>query len=83
MNLTQWIEKNGVTGIANYLKINRSVVGHWKGGKVLPRPEMMQVIVKRTKGQITYAEMIEEYLTESARIARLDKCARVMNRKKT
>lgn len=63
MKLTTWIEKNGGNGPTGaLLGIARNNVYAWGAGVALPRPAMMKRIVELTRGKVSYAEMVEEFV---------------------
>lgn len=64
MLLSAWIEKNGGTlKTGNLLGVQRNVVYAWRRGG-LPRAALMKTIVTKTKGRVSYADMIEGHLAK-------------------
>lgn len=70
MLLTQWIDKNGGAGPTSaLLGLKRNAIYAWRIGRALPRPEAMAKIYTRTKGRVSYKEMVEEHLDRKAKLA--------------
>ena len=63
ITLFDFIVERGPTKISKLLNVNESTVRQWKRGYCLPRPEVMMRIKKLTRGQLTYAEMIETHFS--------------------
>ncbi len=60
--LESWIKKSGGTqGVSKILGVKRSAVYSWLDKSVLPRPVVMQRIVIKSKGAVTYDAMINSY----------------------
>ncbi len=62
LTLKLWINDMTVRKVANLCGTQESTVRHWRRGYCLPRVEQMALIVKTTKGKLTYSEMIETFL---------------------
>lgn len=62
MTLTKWITLEGGSKVARSLDVSLSRVSHWKSKRVLPTPKLMKRIVSKSKKQVTYKEMIEDFL---------------------
>lgn len=70
MYLTTWIDKTGGTlQTAKFLGIKRNAVYAWRHGVAFPRPATMKLIVDRTRGRVSYKEMIEEYVARKKKAA--------------
>ena len=48
--------------IAKICKVEPRTIYKWRSGKTLPTPHNMQHIVRKTKGRVSYKDMIEFYL---------------------
>lgn len=71
MKLSTWIDSNGGNAATGkILGIQRNVSYAWRNGVALPRPEMMRAIVKKTRGRVSYGEMVEEFLEKRAKPTR-------------
>jgi hypothetical protein len=63
MKLSTWIEsKGGNVKAAALLGVNRNCAYAWRRGVALPRAHIMKLIVAKTSGKVSYAEMVDEYL---------------------
>lgn len=65
MQLSTWIEKEGPKKVAKDFGVDPSTVSFWRKGKSLPRPHHMAQIVKRSKGKVTFANIIEHFLANN------------------
>lgn len=59
--LSAWIDEVGVNKIAQIFCIERTTVRKWRTGTFLPKAFHMYAIVKLSKGQVTYDNMIETW----------------------
>jgi hypothetical protein len=65
MKLSTWIDKNGgTTRTGEILGVQRNCVYAWRKGVALPRAIVMKKIKDRTRGAVSYDEMIEEFLAK-------------------
>lgn len=63
MKLSTWIDKNGGNAATGkILNVGRNRVYSWRAGVALPNPQMMYRIVKTTRGRVSYAEIIGEWV---------------------
>ncbi len=59
MTLTDWVKlQGGYRKTGKLMGVAESCVNAWLRGRSLPRPDLMQRIVKLSKGKVTYDEMI-------------------------
>lgn len=55
----RWIRQNGGTkGVANALGVSQKGVQHWISGYCKPRAEIAYRILKLSKGQLTFSEIV-------------------------
>ncbi len=60
--LQVFVKKNGGTaGVSKMLRVQRSAIYAWLDKTVLPRPVVMQRIVKLSKGAVSYDALISDY----------------------
>ena len=59
LTLKKWIEKRGVSWVAQALRVHPATVGHWRRGFCLPTPAKMEQIVALSKGAVTYKMIIQ------------------------
>lgn len=70
MNLSQWIAKEGGTGkVAKKLNVPSNCVYAWKVGNAIPRPDVMQRIVRTSRGKVSYDSMVAQYVANRKRNA--------------
>ena len=63
MLLSQWIEaQGGPEKVSATLGVKRNCVYAWKAGRAIPRVQHMKTIVTKSKGKVSYEEMINPYL---------------------
>lgn len=62
LTLNEWIDLKGMKNVADLLNVPMGNVSHWYHYKALPRPEIMQKIVKHTDGIVSYESIIEDHL---------------------
>lgn len=71
MMLSTWIKKQGGTGaVGKLLNVERNCVYAWLHGTSIPRPITMQQVVKKSRGAVSYDDMIEEYKVNMAKKAK-------------
>jgi molybdenum-dependent DNA-binding transcriptional regulator ModE len=63
MNLSKWIEKNGgINRAAKQLGVSIHRVYAWQAYACLPKAAMMRQIFEKTRGAVSYKELVDEYL---------------------
>lgn len=67
MNLQVWIKKQGIKNVSKMLGVSKDRVGQWARGYVLPQDALKKKIVSLTKGEVTYASMIEYHYSTKNR----------------
>jgi len=68
MRLSHWIKEQGGTAkVGQLLDIKRNAVYAWLAGTAIPRPITMQKLVVKSKGKVTYDDIINEYKANLAR----------------
>ncbi len=65
MRLDVWIEKTGPKEVAKQLKVDPSTISNWRTGKSFPKPERLVQLYKLSMGRVTYAEMIQHFLSKN------------------
>lgn len=74
MKLSVWIkEKGGNTMAARFLGVERNCAYAWVEGISLPRAHVMKLIVQKSKGKVTYKEMVDEYLEKKSKPRKISK----------
>jgi len=67
MNFNKWILETKPRILAKHLQIDPSAVSAWQTKRTCPRPKHMTKILKLSRGKITYADIINYYLSERAK----------------
>lgn len=70
MLLSTWIAKKGGTIKAGaLLGTERNNVYAWMKGRACPRPQAMRLIVQKSGGSVSYADIVDEYLKKHESLA--------------
>lgn len=63
VNLRTYIDMVGREKFCTMVGVTPQVMYNWYHLKSLPRPELLTEIVKTSRGKITYADIIEPFVT--------------------
>jgi DNA-binding transcriptional regulator YdaS (Cro superfamily) len=67
MKLSAWVrEIGGNKEAGRFLGVERNCAYAWVKGTALPRAHVMKAIVQKTRGKVTYKDMVDEYLEKRA-----------------
>jgi DNA-binding transcriptional regulator YdaS (Cro superfamily) len=67
MKLSAWVKEIGGNKAAGeFLGVERNCAYSWVKGTALPRAHVMKAIVQKTRGKVTYKDMVDEYLEKRA-----------------
>lgn len=59
ISFEKWIEREGVSRVAERLGVDPFTVLHWKAGRHEPRVEQMRQIKRLSRGEIGYDQIID------------------------
>ncbi len=55
------IERIGIDGVQKFYGVTEASIYHWARLVCLPRSKQMEMIVKASKGKVSYASMVETF----------------------
>jgi hypothetical protein len=59
LTFADWITKTNPNRVAEMLGVSRRTVDKWRTGELHPRLPQMQIIVKMTRGRVSYQMIVE------------------------
>lgn len=54
---TRWLERTGMGTIAKRIGVSRQILSQWKQRKSLPRPRYALLLIRMSKGAVTFEDV--------------------------